>query len=396
MPSHFQVLQLQRRLSSRLEHLSLLETLLQQGMAHQKVCRDPWKQITINLLWREQRKKTMIIWNLKVFSQNFCKNSTITNTILKTHSHFNILLIQEPPWSEIWKILSSSNCNGKPLMGTSHHPNGITFARHSSNNSDFPRVISYVNIHLNSFRFLLHKDLFDYHNINIISFTNNDICHYILNIYSDSSHSALKYLKNTEVNINHVLLMIGDFNIRDSLWDPSFPFYSSISDDLIMIADSFDLTLLFSTNPGPTRFSDTAGESNLVIDLMFLRSGSIELDRHTILSKSRLSSDHMPLSIDIPICNEVIQSSKLVITPGSNQEKEFIKDVMSSLVSLDTSNIESIESLNQIVNQLGSIIEQMWSKNAKRSRISKYFKQWWSDLCSLALNNYRSSRSRDN
>ena len=119
--------------------------------------------------------------------------------------------------------------------------------------------------------------------INIISFTNNDICHYILNIYSDSSHSALKYLKDTEVNINHVLLMTGDFNIRDSLWDPSFPFHSSISDDLIMIADSFDLSLLSPTNSGPTRFSDTAGESNSVIDLMFLRNGSIELDRHTIL-----------------------------------------------------------------------------------------------------------------
>jgi len=122
--------------------------------------------------------------------------------------------------------------------------------------------------------------------------------------------------------------MTGDFNIRDSLWDPSFPFHSSISNDLIMIADSFDLALSSPTNPGSTRFSDTAEESNLVIDLMFLRSGSIELDCHSILSESRLSSDHVPLSIDIPICNEVIQSSKLVITPGSDQEKEFIKDVM--------------------------------------------------------------------
>ena len=127
--------------------------------------------------------------------------------------------------------------------------------------------------------------------------------------------------------------------------------------------------------------------------LMFLRSGSIELDHHTILSEFRLSSDHAPLSIDIPICNEVIQLSKLVITSDSNQEKEFIKDVTSSLLSLDTSNIESVESLNCIVNQLGSIIEQMWSKNTKRSRISK---QWWCNLCSTALNNYRLSRSRDN
>ena len=159
----------------------------------------------------------MIIRNLKVFSQNICKNSLITNTILKTHFHFDILLIQEPPWSEIQKIPSSSNCNSKTLMDTSHHPNWIAFARHPSNNSNFPRVISYVNICLNSLCFLLYRDLFDHRDINIISFTNNDICHYILNIYSDSSHLALKYLKDTEVNINHVLLMTGDFNIKDSL-----------------------------------------------------------------------------------------------------------------------------------------------------------------------------------
>jgi len=143
-------------------------------------------------------------------------------------------------------------------------------ARLPTNSNDSPRVISYVNIHLKSLRFLLRKDIFDHCDINIISFTINDICHYILNIYSDSSHSALKYLKDTEVNINNVLLMMGDFNIRDSLWDPSFPFHSSISDDLFMIADSFNLALLVSTNPGPTRFSDMAGESDLVIDLMFL------------------------------------------------------------------------------------------------------------------------------
>ena len=212
----------------------------------------------------------MIVRNLKIFSQNVCKNSLITNTLLKTHSHFDIILIQELPWSEICKIPSSSNCDGKPLMGTCHHPNWIAFARYSSNNNNFPRVISYVNIRLNSLRFLLRKDIFDYRDISIIYFTNNNICYYILNIYSDSSHSALKYLKDTEVNISHVLLMMGDFNIRDSLWDPSFPFHSSISNDLIMIADLFDLALSSPTNPGPTRFSDTAGESNSVIDLMFL------------------------------------------------------------------------------------------------------------------------------
>jgi len=42
----------------------------------------------------------------------------------------------------------------------------------------------------------------------------------MLNIYSDSSHMVLKYLKDIEVNIDNILIMTGDFNIRDSLWDP--------------------------------------------------------------------------------------------------------------------------------------------------------------------------------
>ena len=159
----------------------------------------------------------MIVQNLKIFSQNVCKNSLVLNIILKTLFHFDIILIQEPPWSKIRKIPSSLNHDGDPLIGTCHHPNWISFARLPSNGNDSPRVISYVNIRLKPFRFLFRKDLFDYQDINLISFISNDTWHYILNIYSDLSHSALKYLKDTEVNINQVILMTDDFNIRDNL-----------------------------------------------------------------------------------------------------------------------------------------------------------------------------------
>ena len=273
----------------------------------------------------------MIIQKLRIFSQNVRKSSIVTNTILESYSQFDIILIQEPPWSEIRKLPSADNCEGEPLIGSCHHPNWATFSRSPKDNSDFPRVISYVNIRLRSLRFLFCKDIFDHRDINIISFANNGRHHYILNIYSDSTHSALKYLKDTEVNINNVLLMTGNFNIRDSLWNPSFSFHSSISDDLIMIVDSFDLSLSSPTNPGPTRFSDTAGESNSVIDLMFLRSGSFELDQHHILPDHRLSSDHAPLIIDIPIKDEVVHSTKLSIIPEGDNEKDFIKDVTNNM-----------------------------------------------------------------
>ena len=228
----------------------------------------------------------MIVENIKIFLQNVCKNSLLVNTLLKTLTHFNIILIQEPPWSKIHKIPSSSNCKGEPLMGTSHHPNWTTFTRTPSNDKDIPRVITYVNIRLSALCFLLCKDIFSHRDVSLISFSNNNICYYIINVYSDSSNTALKYLKDTEANIDNVVLMIGDFNIRDSLWDSSFPFHSSLSDDLIMIADSFNLALSSPTNPCPTRSSDMAGESNSVINLIFLCYGSSELDQHSIIPES--------------------------------------------------------------------------------------------------------------
>jgi len=115
-----------------------------------------------------------------------------------------------------------------------------------------------------------------------------------MNVYSDTSHLALKYLKDTEASINNLLIMTGDFNIRDILWDLSFPYHSSISDDLIIIVDLFNLKLSIPTNSVPTRYSDTAGKANSVIDLMFLWSRSIELDNHLIYPNLYLTSDHTP------------------------------------------------------------------------------------------------------
>jgi len=214
-----------------------------------------------------------------------------------------------------------------------------------------------------------------------------------MNVYSDSSHTALKYLKDAEVNMNNIVLMTSDFNIRDSLWDLSFPFHSSLSDDLIIIVDSFNLALSTLTNPCLTRYSDMAGESNSMIDLMFLRYGSSELDQHSILPDFWLSSDHTSLSIDIPIFEEIIQTLKLSLAPKSDQESAFIEDIILNFKIMDTSNIEDMEKLERVVNQLGMIIDQAWTKNAKKSRISKHSKQWWTEECSCSLNNYRASRS---
>ena len=148
-----------------------------------------------------------------------------------------------------------------------------------------------------------------------------------MNIYSDAFHSILKYFKNTKMNINNLILMTGDFNIRDSLWNPLFPHHSSISDDLFILADLFDLDLSTPTDPTPTRYSDNPGESNLVIDLMFFCSRSSELNCHLIHPSWRLTSDHTPFTVTILIEEEYVMTSKFSLSKDSEEEEKFIKEV---------------------------------------------------------------------
>ena len=195
-----------------------------------------------------------------------------------------------------------------------------------------------------------------------------------MNVYSDSSHIALKYLKNTEVNIWNLLIITGNFNICDNLWDLLFPYHSSISDDLLIIVDSFNLELSNPTNQVLTRYSDNEHDSNSIINLMFPYNGSSELDNYSIHSDWRLSSDHTLLTIIIPIVKEYINSRKCSIIKDSKEDLTFIKDLTTSIRNINTSNMLDIASLDKAVNEFANIVENAWEKNLKVINITKHSK----------------------
>ena len=217
-----------------------------------------------------------------------------------------------------------------------------------------------------------------------------------MNVYSDSSHSTLKYLKDTEVNISNLLIITGDFNIRDSIWNPSYPHHSSSSDDLMIIADSFNLELSFPANHVPTRYLDSGIGSNLVIDLIFLQSGSTEINHHSIHPDLQLSSDHNPLSVTIAIEEESINLFKFSIAKNSEEEKCFIKDTSLAITGIDISDLSDSSKIEEVTKLLTSRIEHAWKSNAKRVHITKHSKSWWNKKCNHTLNNYRTTRSLDN
>ena len=186
--------------------------------------------------------------DLKIFLQNIQKNNFLINTILEVNQNFDIIFIQEPSWTTLRTIPSSTNCKGIPLVDIPNHSNWLIFAREPYSSNNYLRVIIYINVRLSSFRFSLRKDIINYKDILLTSFFNDTNIFWIMNIYSDSSHSTLKYLKDTKVNITNLLIMTSDFNIRDSIWDLSFSHHSAISNNLIILADSFNLDLLIPTH----------------------------------------------------------------------------------------------------------------------------------------------------
>jgi len=92
---------------------------------------------------------------------------------------------------------------------------------------------------------------------------------------------------------------------------------------------------------------------------MFLCFGSSEIGNHTIHPDWRLTSDHAPLMIVIPIVEEHIQTKKHTIVKDSDEEYAFVKKLTKLLRNIDTSNITDVDHLNSIITYFASSVENI-------------------------------------
>jgi len=164
----------------------------------------------------------------------------------------------------------------------------------------------------------------------------------------------------------------------------------------MIIADSFNLELLFSTHSIPIKYVDLDNSSNSVIDLMFLQSRSTQLNSHFIYSDLQLSLDHVPLSVLIAISDEDIVSYKHSIVKNSKEEISFINDVLCAIKSINISDLSDSNKLEKATISLTSRIEHAWKANLKQVKITKHSKSWWNEEYNCILSNYRTTRSLEN
>ena len=206
------------------------------------------------------------------------------------------------------------------------------------------RVLTYINVRLTKLCFSLRKDIINCKDINLISFFNNGSICFLINIYLDDYQSTLKYFNDTEVNLNNILIITGDFNIRVNEWDASFTYYSNYTNFLKKIANSFNLKISTPVNQVSTRYTN-----NILPDYAFL-------------------------SVYIIIKEEFIQENKLTIVKNSKEEKEFVNCLKSKVGNINMTNIHNCETLEKTVKKFTSIVKELWYKHARQMHITKYFK----------------------
>ena len=84
---------------------------------------------------------------------------------------------------------------------------------------------------------------------------------------------------------------------------------------------------------------------------MILCQNLIELDNYIIFSELWYSSNYAPLVTNISIVEEFIQDKHCIIIKNSEEEENFIIEFISSIGSIDTTNISDKTALKYIVQE---------------------------------------------
>jgi len=108
---------------------------------------------------------------------------------------------------------------------------------------------------------------------------------------------------------------------------------------------------------------------------MFLRLEFLEHDNYTIHLNWRLTSDHAPLTVNISIFKEYIQTRKCTLVKNSKEKDNFINNLIEAIKEMNMENIQSKEVSDQIIQSLASITERIWYEYLKVVNITKHSKK---------------------
>src|SRR6188768_4008648 len=142
----------------------------------------------------EESFESVGVVGIRVFLQNVNKNRLHLDMLLELcKNDFDIIFVQEPPWSLICHAPSAQDVEGEQVIGAPNHPDWLAIVRPPDPGLP-PRTMAYVSRRLAQFRPSLRRDVIDHRDILLLSLFSDGDQYNFLNIYSDSDHTAIDLL----------------------------------------------------------------------------------------------------------------------------------------------------------------------------------------------------------
>ena len=93
--------------------------------------------------------------------------------------------------------------------------------------------------------------------------------------------------------------------------------------------------------------------------------------------------------VKISIFEEDIQTRKCTIVKNSEEEHNFVIDIMNLIKDLNINHINSKDDLEVIIQNFVKNTNNIWFKYSKLVNITKCSNLWWNNNCQMALETYR-------
>ncbi|KAF5380151.1 hypothetical protein D9615_006148 [Tricholomella constricta] len=280
-------------------------------------------------------------------------------------------MIQEPPWNFIRRTVSATNPEGEAVVGPPIHPDWMVIFRRPKGEGDRPRVMTYVNKRLAAMRPAFRTDLADHRDILVLTLwgEDNTPLHYI-NVYSDQNSTAINWLCDNVERLPQLQCMAGDFNCHSSVWDPRHEGNNHVATSLIDAASDLGVEVSVQPVRTPTHFPHARGLVASVIDLMFLPQDRLVGLTHEVRTDWIGPSDHAPLCVTLPIRATEVASERLAMPKGSEEESSFLQALLTYIKSMDISNIDTRDALEDLIAGLARACNDAWNSNAKTVKVN--------------------------
>ncbi|KAJ2911570.1 hypothetical protein MD484_g8847, partial [Candolleomyces efflorescens] len=216
---------------------------------------------------------------------------------------------------------------------------------------------------------------------------------HLMNVYSDDQHRAIDLIADCADDLPHLDYMGGDFNCHSREWDDDVRHHRTTAISLLDTAATLGLEYARPTNPGPTFIARANGNSRSVIDLVFVQASE------TIRAHVRLEhdlqgqSDHTPLSAIIPLRHNQPKHKGRTLKPYSDEEKEFIAEIITGMSELSGYIPSNERELDFAANSIAEVFSSAWLKHSTEFTVSAKSKEYWTDECKRALEEYRADSS---